>query len=211
MSYLTEIPVEQVSSTVSGQLKVSLMRGKYCLSTKNAVYSFDVHYSSFKTAFEKLHISKRVIGNCLILGYGLGSIPLLLNKKHGIHPRFVAVELDPQVLRLAEKYGYLPITVAVVQDDAEHYVFQATETFDLINADLYVDDTTPPQFEREVFLVALKRMLAPKGLLLYSRFYYDTLHRKLTDDFRKNVFEKIFPGSSAIQTRGNLMLVWENI
>jgi len=209
LSHLFEIPVEKVSSEVSAELRVSLVRGKYCLSTRNAVYSFDDQYSSFKTAFEKLNIEKRDITNSLILGYGLGSIPLLLNKKHHLFPRFTAVELDGAVIRLAEKYGYLPATAALMQGDAYAHVLHSSQQFDLINADLYIDDTTPAQFEKTEFLLALKTLVAPNGLLLYSRFYYDTHHRKLTDDFRKNVFEKIFPGSYAIQTKGNLMLVWE--
>ncbi len=208
-SYLAEMPVEKVSSEISSGIKVSLIRGKYCLSTKNAVYSYDDQYSSFREAFKKLDIGKRKIDNALVLGYGLGSIPLLLNKGHSLFPRITAVEIDPAVIRLAEKYGYLPVTVAMVQDDAYHYVMNANLKFDLINADLYIDDTTPPQFEKEEFLLALKKLLSPGGLLLFSRFYYDAHHRHLSDDFKKNVFEKIYPGASAILARGNLMLMWE--
>ena len=208
LSYLVELPVEKVPSKVSSELNVSLVRGKYCLSTKNAVYSFEDQYASFKTAFNKLKIEEREIHNTLILGYGLGSIPMLLNNK-GIFPRITAVEIDPEVIRLAEKYGYLPITVAMVQDDAYHYVLHSELKFELINADLYIDDATPPQFENEEFLKALKQLLSPGGILLFSRFYYDTPHRKLTDEFRKKVFEKIFPGSYTIATKGNMMLVWE--
>ena len=209
LSHLFEIKIEEVSSEVSGKLRVSLIGGRYCLSTTNAVYSNEDYYSSFKAAFEKLHIGKRDILNSLILGYGLGSIPLLLHKKHHVDPRFTAVELDKEVIRLAERYGYLPVRVAMVQEDAYSYVMRSIQKFDLINADLYVDDVTPSQFEKEEFLHALKILLAPGGLLLFSRFYDDAHHRQLTDAFRRNVFEKIFPGATALETQGNLMLVWE--
>jgi len=209
LSYFIELPVEKVNSKVSSELNISLIRGKYCLSTKNAVYSFEDQYSSFKTVFKNLKIEQRDIHNTLILGYGLGSIPILLNNNHGIFPHITAVELDPVVILLAEKYGYLPATVAMVQDDAYHYVLHSDLKFELINADLYVDDATPPQFEKEEFLKALKKLLVPGGLLLFSRFYYDIPHRKLTDNFRKNVFENIFPNSYTVNTKGNLMLVWE--
>lgn len=209
LSYLFEIKIEEAPSEVSGKLRVSLIDGRYCLSTNNAVYSNEDYYSSFKIAFEKLQIGKRDIRNALILGYGLGSIPLLLHKKHNVHPRFTAVELDKEVIRLAEKYGYLPVNVAMVQEDAYSYALNSIQKFDLINADLYVDDATPSQFEKEEFLVALKGLLTPGGLLLFSRFYYDAHHRQLTDAFHRNVFEKIFPGALALETKGNLMLVWE--
>lgn len=211
LSYLFEIKVEETLSEVSGRLRVSLVNGRYMLSTTNAVYSNEDYYVSFKTAFEKLQMEKRSILNALILGYGLGSIPLLLHKKHNLHPRFTAVELDSEVIRLAEKYGYLPVNVAMVHEDAAGYALHSTQKFDLINADLYVDDATPSQAEREEFLLALKNLVAPGGLLLFSRFYYDAHHRQLTDDFRKNVFEKIFSGSTALETSGNMMLVWENL
>lgn len=209
LSRLIEIKVEETPSAVSGRLRVSLINGRYCLSTANAVYSNEDDYTSFKTAFEKLQVEKRIIRNALILGYGLGSIPLLLHKQHNLHPRFTAVELDKEVIRLAEKYGYMPVTVAFVQEDAYSYVLHSTQKFDLINADLYVDDTTPSQAEKEDFLLALKNLVAPGGMLLFSRFYYDAHHRQLTDAFRKNVFEKIFPGATALETKGNMMLVWE--
>ncbi|MDZ4844607.1 MAG: methyltransferase domain-containing protein [Chitinophagales bacterium] len=209
LSHLFEIKVEEAPSEVSGKLRVSLIDGRYCLSTSNAVYSNEDDYSSFKTAFEKLQVGKRDIRNALILGYGLGSIPLLLHKKHKVHPRFTAVELDKEVIRLAEKYGYLPVNVAMVQEDAYGYVLNSIQQFDLINADLYVDDVTPSQFEKEEFLLALKNLVAPGGLLLFSRFYNDVRHRQLTDAFGKNVFEKIFSGASAMETQGNMMLVWE--
>ncbi len=211
LSHLVEIPVEDVPSEVSSKLKVSIINGRYCLSTNNAVYSHEDQYSSYKTAFEQLKIGKRDVRNSLILGYGLGSVPLLLNKTHNLFPRFTAVELDPQVIRLAKKYGYLPVTVALVQGDAYEYVLESTQSFDLINADLYIDDTTPSQFEKEEFLTALKKLLAPGGLLLYSRFYYDKHHRHLTDSFRDGPFAKIFPQGYVLETKGNLMLVWENI
>ncbi len=211
LSYFFEIKVEEVASTVSGKLKVSILNGRYCLSSANAVYSYEENYSSFKTAFEKTSIGKREIVNTLVLGYGLGSIPLMLNKAHNLHPRFTAVESDPVVLHLAKNYGYLPVSVALVQDDAYHYVINSTQKFDLICADLYVDDKTPAQAEKEEFLQALKKLVMPGGLLLFSRFYYEKHHRQLTDDFRKNVFEIIFPGAFAIKTKGNLMLGWENI
>lgn len=209
LSYLFEIKIEEVPSEVSSKLVVSLINGKYCLSTKGAVYSFEDHYSSFKIAFEKLQVAQKNVRNSLVLGYGLGSIPLLLNKRHSLYPRFTAVELDKEVIRLAGTYGYLPVTVAMVQDDAYHYVLNSMQKFDLINADLYVDDTTPAPFEKEEFLIALKELLLPGGLLLYSRFYYDAHHRALSDAFKKNVFDKTFPGAFAMETKGNLMLVWE--
>lgn len=209
LSYLFEVKVEEVSSEVSGTLRVSLIDGKYCLSTKNAVYSNEDEYSSYKEAFEKLEIGKRDIRNALILGYGLGSIPLLLNKTHNVHPRFTAVELDKEVMRLAEKYGYLPVTVALMQEDAYSYALKSVQKFDLINADLYVDDTTPSQFEQEEFLLALKILLAPGGILLYSRFYYDAHHKKLTDAFRDGIFKRVFPTGYSFETKGNMMLVWE--
>lgn len=209
LSHLFEVKIEEVSSAVSGNLCVSLIGGRYVLSTKNAVYSNEERYSSFQVAFEKLQIGKRSVRNALILGYGLGSIPLMLNKLHNLHPRFTAVELDEQVIRLAKKYGYMPVTVAMVNEDAYSYVLKSTQKFDLINADLYIDDTTPSQFEKEDFLLAMKELIAPGGLLLYSRFYYDTPHKQLTDHFFQTAFRKVFPEGYTLDTKGNLVLVWE--
>ena len=54
LSHLFEIKLEEVTSELSGPVRVSLVNGRYCLSTKNAVYSNEDYYTSFKGAFEKL-------------------------------------------------------------------------------------------------------------------------------------------------------------
>lgn len=206
-----DIPIREVESTISGKLKLTLVNGRYCLSTQHAVYSFDTQYVSYRIAFEQLHIGERSVRKALILGYGLGSISKLLNLKHHLYPAITAVELDPQVIGLAKQYGYLPESVKLTEADAYAFMLQCCEQYDLINADLYVDDTTPSQFEKTEFLYALKKCLTPGGLLLFSRFYNQEHHRRLTEAFLQGAFSTVFPQARTIHAQGNLMLVWENI
>ena len=209
LSYIHEIQVEKVESKVSKILKVTFYKGRYLLNTPNAIYSHEDQYTSFRVTFEKLKPESRNIKKSLILGYGLGSIPLMLSKRN-VHCDFTAVESDPAVLELAKKYGHLPdeSSLDLICADAYSYVLECKEQFDLINVDLYIDDITPAQFEKEEFLNGLKKILSKSGLLIFSRFYYEKKHRDLTDRF-KEVFQKAFPGSQFVKTDGNLMFVYD--
>ena len=103
LSYLTDFIIEVSESIYSGKLKLSLSNGRFQLSTSNAVYSYEDRYTTFKEAFRQLKLSKQNINTCLVLGYGLGSIPLMLNKHHKITPLTTGVEIDPQIISWARQ------------------------------------------------------------------------------------------------------------
>lgn len=208
-SYIHEFPVELVKSPVSGSLSISYYKGRYLLSSLNSIYSYEDRYTSFRTVFERLKPEGRLIKKTLILGYGLGSIPLILSKRHGVHCSYTGVDSDPVVLALAKKYNpFTSPALNLICADAYDYVMNCKEQFELINVDIFVDDVTPPQFEKEEFLVNLKKLLSKNGLLIFSRYYYKNEHKKLTDRF-KSIFEQTFPGSEYIKTDGNLMFVFD--
>ena len=103
LSYFYEIPIEKLHSQYSGNLEVSFHRGEWKLSTDQAIYSFGKHYTSYKIAFNKLHIQDFNIKKVLILGVGLGSVVRLLDRQKSIES-IVAVDIDPVIIELAKKY-----------------------------------------------------------------------------------------------------------
>jgi spermidine synthase len=211
LSHVYEFPVEQVESKYSTILNVSLYQGRYLLSTRNAVYSFEEKYDSFSEAFKKLNIEKRNIQKVLLLGFGLGSIPQILHQQYNVNCHYTAIEIDPVVIYLAKRYAYKPehSKIDIFCADAYDFVKAEQDKYDLICVDVFIDDTVPENAESEVFLYNLKRILKDNGLLIYSHLNNDKIQQTTNNMFKREHFKKVFSPSREIETRGNLMLVYD--
>ncbi len=211
LSYFTPILIEDTSSPLNPELTVTLDRGRLQLLAGNAIYSWDDLYRNFRIAYEELNIEERPLDDVLLLGLGLGSIPFMLEKKFGHRCRYVAVEFDPEIARLAGQYSLprLKSPIEIITADAEIFVQVCSEQFDMVLLDIFEDDLTPPQFETVEFLEDCARLLRPGGLVLFNRLYHSIADKAATDRFFKNTFLKVFPSGRVIDTRGNWILVAE--
>ncbi len=209
LSYLFEWHIESRSSEYNPHLYVSLKKGRYQLSTAHAVYSFSDLYSNFGDTFKLLDWEAQKIQNVLVLGLGLGSVPLLLEKQIGSDFQCTAIEIDEAVIGLASKYGLPSISapIEVICTDAKVYLAQATQKFDLICMDIFLDDTVPTYFEGQQFLEALRGHLSPEGILLYNRLAASRADTEASSNFFKNQFLQVFPQGEYLPLSGNWMLV----
>lgn len=209
LSYLFEQHLESTSSAYNPYLSVSLVRGRYQLNTANAVYSFADLYTNFRMAFQQLEINKQPINDVLILGFGLGSIPYMLERVFNCHFNYTAVEIDEEVLYLAHQYALPEIAspIEMITANAFDYAAQCETQYDLICMDVFVDDIIPEDFETLDFLRDLKRLLSPQGILLYNRLSYSNEDKKKSRFFLEEIFRKIFPEAIYIDTESNWILV----
>ena len=209
LSYLAEVRLESTSSAYNPQLQVSLKQGRYQLSTAHAVYSYGDLYSNFDRAFQQIRLEQLPGDAALILGFGLGSIPLLLEKKFGLRFHYTAVEIDETVLELAHRYTVPDIASPIdfVCADAAIFLETTEQTFDLICMDIFQDDTVPPAFEDLSFLENLKLSLSPKGILLYNRLAATAKDIAKTKIFFEESFLSVFPQGKYLDVKGNWILV----
>lgn len=178
------------------------------LCADNAIYSYEDKYTNFKTAFSHIDIAEHPFQKILILGFGLGSIPILLEKIYQRTFEITGVDVDESVVFLAQKYGMPKIKSAVTFHvaDASAFVQLRTEKYDLVISDIFVNDLVPPVFEKADYLLDLQNLLNPEGLILYNRLYYNQKTKQATDAFFKDVFKHIFPMADIINAKGNLIL-----
>ena len=209
LSYLFEIHIESTSSEYNPQLHVSLNNGRYQLSTANAIYSFEDLYDNFLNAFRIIDLDRLNIQNVLVLGFGLGSIPIILEQNFGKKYYYTGIEIDEEVLYLANKYAMPQIAsgVELICADAAAFVELSTLKYDMIAVDLFQDDVIPSQFEAISFLENLKNLLNPKGILLYNRLAYNTGDKKESKWFYHNFFKKVFNEGTFIEVSDNWMLL----
>lgn len=206
LSYFIDINLEKNSSSYNPVLQVSLSRGRYRLDTQNATYSFEEFYRNYFNAFDTLQLPSNSFQNVLVLGAGLGSIPLMLEKYFNQNAQYTLVEIDEKVIELAQKYlpKELSSKINFVCADAHDFVMKQKQVnkFDLIAHDVFIDDITDEKFREASFLQTLKAHLSPKQSFLL----YNTLQDKRTDAFWQT-FQQVFPDAHMISIPGNDMLV----
>jgi len=178
------------------------------LSTDLTIYSWDDKYMNYVWGFEKLDRVKYTLSNGLLLGMGLGAVPYILERKFQISIPFVAVEIDPDVVRLAKKYSLprLNMVPEVICKDATSAVFDIQDQYDLIVVDICKEDAIPEGCESEAFLKRIKALLSKDGVLMYNRFYSTYKDHFRTDRFFKNVFLRVFPDGRLIDQNGTCLL-----
>jgi len=207
LSYFVDLSLEKSGSPYNPYLEVVLVNGRNQLITKDAIYSFDDKYENFYTSFKKIDWPNLKVKKALILGLGLGSVIYMLENNFKKRFSYDCVEIDPEIIRLAEKYSLNKIEspVQTFQTDAHSYVNITIENYDLILMDVFQSAKVPSKFETLDFLNALKSILNPNGLILYNRMNISHSDKKSNQAFLER-FTQIFPSFGSIDIRNNKVL-----
>ncbi len=209
MSFIFDQKIETRESPHNGLLEVMLSRGRFRLDANNATYSFEDLYSNFSRSFVHLDIGATKLDSVLILGFGLGSIPLMLEDVFMQDARYTGVEIDPEIVQMVGNYlgETLLQKVQLVCQDAELFVQNDSGNYDIIAVDLFVNDKTPEKFKRASFLESLKQLLAPQGILMYNTLT-DKEDQKLDSlDFFEQQFSVVFENAYGYDMGGNTMII----
>jgi spermidine synthase len=151
----------------------------------------------------------------LVLGGGDGGAARQLLKHPSIE-RIVVAELDREVVDMARRYlddvhqGALDDPrVELVIGDAQHFVDNATEHFDLVVFDLTPPDSPAAGLYTPAFYARLKRILAPRGTLsmhLGSPMFHGAQVAALLADLRTS-FAVVAPLSAHVPLYGSPWLM----
>lgn len=207
-SYISDVHLESVESEHSDVLHVYLSKGRLQLCTDKAIYSWADKYENFLEAFKLMDLPKHG-SDVLILGFGMGSIPWMLEHEWNKKYNYTGVELDEEVIYLASKYTLpqLSSEIAIIQADAHYYTLQETRQYDLVCMDIFVDDQIPDVFLSMDFLQGLKECIAPSGQLVFNHLANSDESQAKAEQYFNEVFKPVFPNAKAHQILGNLMLV----
>lgn len=196
VSFLYPQLVEARKGNVTPYLEIRRSRGKYVLNSTTVNYSFGGVHVIFEALFKKIDLGKFELKNALILGMGAGSIISLLREKYPNECHITAVEKDPVVIELAEKYFDVKKNrlLKIVHDDAFSFASVTEEKYDLIISDLFVDEDVPEQFITEEYLMNLRRMSNKRCCIIYNKMTEKKIHKKKFEKLAV-LFGKIFFGS----------------
>lgn len=212
LSYLLPIPIKIFPSKVSDQLELTWNNGKLVLDTKHTNYS----YGNLQKVLRKglLKIGKENINqmqSILILGVAGGSVIRTLTNEFQFQNKITGIEIDPVVLKIAEQYFKINeiSNLELILADANVFVSQTTEIYDLIVIDIFQDCHMPDFLYSENFVSNIKKILKPKGYILFNTIVLNKTSEQKNKSF-KNHFEsskfafKSFPN---IDDKNELFLI----
>ncbi len=208
-SFLWDQVLEVRENAINEHLEVSLSRGRLKLNSRNATYSYEDLYSNFYRTFKQLKFQEKKFNDVLIMGFGLGSIMIMLEKYFSQNADYVGVELDDDVIEICYKYlgSDLLDKVDLFQEDA--FTFLSTypaKEFDLITIDIFIDTVTPTKFRSLPFLQLLKKRIKAQGYLVYNVLVTNPVDEKEAKKFFRNKFRLVFPQADIVKLYGNWML-----
>lgn len=157
--------VEEVSSRAERLLcdrPCAFVQGAMSLSDPSALV---LDYT--RSALVSLAFLDRAPARILFLGLGTGAIPRFLAERYPA-AEIDVVEIDPEVLPLAERYFRFRRgpRLRVVVADAADFVRQAHAPYDLVVLDACFGPDPPPQLATPAFFGAVRGLLAPGGVLV---------------------------------------------
>jgi spermidine synthase len=201
--------LEEKKSKYNGHLRVvkTLGMGTY-IQADGLTQSGGIVEQIWKSTLRKLHNSKFIIHNSLILGLGGGTVAKLI-KKYWPEAKITGVDIDPIIVELGRKYlglGKIDVDTKIV--DAQNFLaslITIRDRFDLVVVDLYNGDKFPEKFETENYVQLMRTVLSSNGMAVFNRLYYGDKRPQAVKFGRK--LEKIFGRVEWFYPEANVMLI----
>ena len=209
LSYLFEIHVESYPSRINPHLYVSLRNGRFQLCTDRAIYSYEDLYLNFSRAFQRIDFEKFPVRDVLVLGLGLGSVPIILEKYYDSSFHFTCVEIDPHVIELAGRYALPKIQngLQIVEGDALSFLESTDMTFDMAIMDIFIGDYVPEKFNGPEFLRLVRKSLRDDGIFLFNRLSQKKSDIRDSRAYLEDIFLPEFNDGTYIDVHGNYILI----
>ena len=166
--------LEDTSSKYNSDIKVYQFLNEYRLEmgglTQSAKIMADIWQEGLDHLLPKSPKPKKI----LMLGFGGGSTPKMLNKKFP-KANITSIEIDPMVIKFAKKY-FLADKLKnhqLINQDAVEYVknLRPQDVFDLVLVDTYIGFKIPKKFQDPKFL---KKLKSHTKILLLNRLNWDS-------------------------------------
>ena len=120
--------------------------------------------------------------------------------------RITAVEKDPEVIRIGEKYfdtGRFK-DVEILEADAAEFMANESRTYDLIIVDVYVDFEVPASCETMEFVNTLYNCLNKGGMILFNKLIYNK-EAATSADLLEGKFKILNGNTRVVKIRENIL------
>lgn len=186
--------LEEKESKFNGHLRVvkTWGMGTY-IQAEGLTQSGGIVESIWKETFRKIHNSKFIIHNSLILGLGGGTVAKLIRKNYPT-AKITGIDIDPLMVDLGNKYLDLQkYKVKIIISDASNLPNHPNQKYDLIVVDLYNGDKFPKTFATKNYIHLIRTVLQSNGVVVFNRLYFKEKKAEAEKfgDRLKRVFKKV--------------------
>lgn len=185
--------LEKTSSKYNANIRVYQFLNEYRLEMGGLTQSANIMADIWEEGLKHLLPTHYQPSTILMLGFGGGSTPKMLNKKFP-KARITSVEIDPVVIKFAKKYFHSDKLKnhQLINQDAVEYIKNLTskDVYDLILVDTYIGFEIPKKFQDPKFLENLKKHAK---FLLLNRLNWDSheVDTMLFLDLLKQTFDPV--------------------
>lgn len=180
---------------MSKNLEVTWANGELVLDSKNTNYSYGslqrilrigLESIGFETVLKAEHI--------LVLGVAGGSVIKTLSEEIGFKGRITGVEIDSEVLQIANSYFGLDKipNLEIIVDDASKYVLKDKNKYGLIIVDIFQDTTMPDFLFEDSFQKQICELLDKKGIILFNTMCLTDKDRLRNKEYLSNINSEFY-------------------
>ncbi|MEZ0006575.1 spermidine synthase [Flavobacterium sp. 28YEA47A] len=195
ISYLLPINIYKQKSSVSKNLEVTWANGELVLDSKNANYSYGSLQRILRKGLESIGFDTVLKSeHILILGVAGGSVIKTLSEEIGFKGKITGVEIDPEVLQIANSYFGLDKipNLEIIVDDASKYVLKDKNKYGLIIVDIFQDTTMPDFLFEDSFQKSICELLDEKGIILFNTMCITNKDNLRNKEYRSNINTELY-------------------
>jgi spermidine synthase len=164
--------VEEIESFFNGEIQVIRHLGEHKIIANGLLQSGGVIKNLWAKPIQHLKTIKHPVENILLLGLGGGTLIHLFSKYYP-QAKCTAIEIDPEMIRLAKHYFGLQkssLSTKVICQDAFELVAKSSksgDTYSLVIVDLFNGSKPPERLRTKKFLRELTKVV-PKGIIIFN-------------------------------------------
>ena len=211
-SFIYPINVETISSERSGSLEVTLVNGKLVIDSENANYSYGSLQQVLKKGLSFIGKQKlEQLDSILVLGVAGGSVIQTLRSDFKLNAKITGVEIDADVIHLANTYFQLNKTtnLELITADAFEYINTTKNKYDLIIIDVFNDDKMPNELFEVNLWGSIHKLLTKNGLCLFNSIYTSKKELDRNDQLKRLLTSQFSNVDSLIANRINELIILE--
>ena len=193
LSYLIPIKIDETKSDINKNLEITWNNGQLVLDSKNTNFSYGnlqkvLRFGLKKIGFERI----KSLENTLIMGVAGGSVIKTLVDEIKYKGKITGIEIDAETINLANKYFGLDKTenLQIIIADAEKFVAETKETYNLIIIDIFQDNIMPDFLFENVFITNVLNVLNTNGYIIFNTIISDHLAQIRNEKFVKLIESK---------------------
>ena len=201
---------KKIITKFNGPVYITTHNRKKELDTETVNYSFGSLQQILEDGLKKIDFKN--VNSVLILGLGGGSVIESLRKKFRFKGEITAVELDPVIIRIANREFNISrdFKPRIISGNAFDVMKSLPGFFDLIIIDLYINNKVPARTFSLVFWKNILRILNQNGKVLFNvdidgmnRIAMNRIIDRFSDRFRFRILKKV-RGSNTLMLAGKI-------